>query len=388
MITEHPTLRAGKIRRVVVASILGLTLAAAPACSSSSGSGQSTASTSTSTGNSSNGANVAAAQQLIAPYVGQPGPFPNLPPLSSRPAAGGTFSYLQCTAASCAIFASVLKSATAALGVKLKVVVAAGASASDVRNAMATIVSQKPAAVILSAIDPTPIVGQIKTLVADKVPVVGIGIANPDSYGISTSVNSNTALTAYGKILAAQAVLLHGNSTNVAFYNTPELSFAPIVSGAFKSELATLCPNCTSREVTLTISNPAGAPATVVADLQAHPSTNVGVFDLMQLASGLPAALKTAGLSTNMIGMAPSNAQLASIKTGDLTLALTTAQTTIVWMAVDAAARLMTGQSVPPADTGVPPIQLLRQQDITFDTSKPFAPYDDAAKFATIWKVR
>ncbi len=370
--------RMRKLRRSAVVSSLALALALASACSGSSGSSSSQA--------SSNGADVAAAQKLIAPYIGQPGPFPDLPALTSKPAAGSSFSYLQCTAASCAVFATALKSATAALGVKLNVVVAAGASATDVQSAMATIVSQNPAAVLLPAIDPTPIVTQIKALVANKVPVVGIGVPNPESYGLSSAVNSNTALTAYGKFLAAQAVVLHGSSTNVAFYNTPELSFAPIVSGAFKSELAALCPNCTSREVTLTISKPTGAPATVVADLQSHPSTNIGVFDLMQLASGLPAALKTAGLTTNMIGMAPSDAQLASIKAGDLTLALTSAQTTIVWTAVDVAARLLTGQSVPADDTGVPPIQMLRQQDITFDTSKVFTPYDDAAKFASIWK--
>lgn len=396
-----------RYRRVFIAAVLVTGMAALAACGSntdsssassiSSGGGVSSAISNSNPGAGSGaessaatggggGADVAAAQELLAPYLGRPGPFPDLPRLKSRPKAGSTISYLQCTAASCQVFADAIKKASDVLGVRFKPVVLSGASATDVQNAMATIVAQKPDAVVISAVDPTPITPQIKELVDAGTAVVSIGIINGEKFGIQAAVNSNDAVARYGRLLAAAAVRLHGDKTNVAFYNTSEMAFASLVVENFKSELTKLCPECPVREVSLTVSNPTGAPATVVADQQAHPDTNVGVFNLFQLASGLPAALSTAGITADMIGMAPSASQLGDIRNGGLTEAVTSAQTTVAWMAVDAAARLMTGERVPPGDTGLPPIQLLTKKDITFDAAKPWAPYDDAAKFSVIWQ--
>jgi len=106
------------------------------------------------------------------------------------------------------------------------------------------------------------------------------------------------------------------------------------------------------------------------------------------VASGLPAALKAAGLSPTTIGYAPTPGSLQDIEDGKITAGLGVDFPVALWMAVDVAARLVLGEALTPGEqAGSAPEQLLEQKDITFDPSKGWTGYPAfAQKSAALWQ--
>jgi len=129
------------------------------------------------------------------------------------------------------------------------------------------------------------------------------------------------------------------------------------------------------------------APRTVVTDLQAHPNTNAAVFVSLSAATGLPAALKAAGLSVTTVGFGPTAGNLQDIKDGALTAALNIDFPVSTFTAVDAAARLIEGaQPTQGEQAGNVPEQFLEQKDITFDPTKGWSAFPDfGQRFAKLW---
>ena len=269
-------------------------------------------------------------------------------------------------------------------------VVKAGPSVTAQQAAMSSIVSEKPAGVILPGVSGDTTAAQIHQLDQMHIPVVSIGVVNAPHYGISFDTAASPAVSILnGKVMAAWAVLQRKGSTNATFYATPELPFSSYEQQGFDREITALCASCQVRNVDVPVADIGNsAPSLVVADLQAHPSTNVVAFASEEAATGLPSALKTAGLHVLVTGYAPSPAVLGYIKAGQITSGLATALPVSVWETVDALARLSTHQPLVDDEKGGPPInQILEQKDITFNPALGWAGYPDfPARFATLWR--
>lgn len=361
--------------RVTVA-IAALVVVAA--CGSATGSGGSAAK-----------ADTATAKSQLAKYSGKISGFPVDEPLKSKPAAGSKFAYLQCISPTCGIIAHVLSGAAKVLGVQF-VAVKAGGSASDQQAAMDTIIALKPAGVVLAGLDPSTIGAQIKQLTSAKIPVSTMGIQDTDQYGVQAPINSGDAQKLYGKLMASYVVAKHGGKAKAVVYVVPELSFAPKVATAFIAEMKTLCPKCNVRKVDISLATVGtSSPSTIVSDLQAHPDTNIAVFTEYDAATGLPAAMKTAGIKVDTIGLSPSPSNLQDIKNGDLGAAVAVDIPVMVWSAMDATARIAGGQELTAGEkAGIPPVQVIEKKDITFDTTKGFSGYPDfVQRFSKLWTV-
>ena len=212
--------------------------------------------------------NTPAASQAIAEYTGKPTAFPVDTPLKTKP-AGKTFAYLQCSTPACALFAQLLEPTQQLLGYQLKVV-KAGASATEVQNAMNSIVALKPDGVLLPGADPNQFLAQLKQLQAAKIPISANAIIDPAKYGLEADFINNHTNELAGKLMADWAVTQGGGE--VAFYGVPELSFSPIVRAGFDRELALVCSSCKARYVDIPVGEigktraeprrlrPAGAP--------------------------------------------------------------------------------------------------------------------------------
>jgi len=116
----------------------------------------------------------------------------------------------------------------------------------------------------------------------------------------------------------ADWVIAHkGPTADVVFYGVPELTYSKPMQDAFEQEFAKNCPSCKVRSAPIAVATLGStAPKTVVTDLQSHPNTSTAVFASSEVASGLPAALKAAGLSPTTIGYAPTPGSLQDIKDG------------------------------------------------------------------------
>lgn len=328
-------------------------------------------------------------EKNLAPYTGHPSPFPVDTPLTRHPAPGSTLGYLQCSTPNCALIGQLAQEATAGLGTPLTVT-KAGASAQSLQEAMSSIIAQKPTAVLIPAADPVQYREPMNQLDALGIPVVSQGVVDTAQFkGIKGQILGNAESTLAGTLLADWTVQRNGTKPTV-FYTIPELSFSPFVVDGFTKEMAAVCPGCQLRFVDIpvaTIGNQ--APQTVTSDLQAHPDTATAVFGSGEAATGLPAALKVAGIQVDTIGFAPDPAVLGYIRNGDITAGLGYDLRTSTWTQVDMAARLMTGQALGGTETTAPSVmQVLEKADITFDPSHGYNGYPDVAdRFAKLWSA-
>lgn len=335
-------------------------------------------------------ANTAAAQQAITPYMGHPSPFPVNIPLGKRLPAGTEFVFLQCGTPVCAIFGSLLKPAVETIGGKLTII-NAGSTAASSQSAVSSAAARKPAAVLITGIDPAIFGNGLKTLSDAGTKVVSLSVAKDITpYGITFNYIGAKTFELAGRLMANWVITQNKPDTNVVFYGIPALDYSSHMQNAFRDELAKNCPSCKFRNSDIDLATMGTtSPRTIVTDLQSHPDTNVAVFASSEAARGLPAAFKAANLSPVTMGYAPSPSYLQDMKDGNVTAGLAVDFPISAWAAVDATARLILGQPVTPQEAaGDVPIQLLERKDITFDPSHGWTGYPDfAQRFSTLWSA-
>lgn len=374
-----------------------LLLAACGGGSSSSDSGSSSTTESTTASGSTGGGeavDIAAAKEILAPFSGHPSAFPVSEPLKERPPASSKFIYLQCGTPLCEIQWGLIEGAAKTLGVSVSRI-KAGNSAQDVANAFDAAVAEKPAAVIVPALEPSLFKSQLEELHAEGAVVVTSGVSDTEEYGIETFTLGKTTNELVGKILAAQAVIEKGEDANIAFYSVPELAFVSTAKAAFEAEVKKLCPPCAVHYVDVPVASIGNiAPNQVVSDLQQNPETNIAVFMPQEVSEGLPAALKTAGIEVSTFGFAPTPTNLQYIKNGEETAGLGFDIPVNAWTMVDMAAREIVGQELSPIEkaqkAGLPPapdMQFLTQSDIDFDPTNGWTGYPEfAERFTKLWE--
>lgn len=323
----------------------------------------------------------------LAPYVGQPSAFPVEEPLTERPPADTTIAYLQCAAPTCALVSKVLAGATQTLGVSLSVT-KAGPSAQAVQQAAESILASKPDALIIPAVDPAQYRQQLAAFDEAGIPVVSLGVNHTEDHSAIKAGMIGARTTALAGRLMADRVLRDNGAVESVFYAIPELDFSAIQEEAYTDQIHTHCPECEVRVVKIPFSQVGStAPATIVSDLQSHPDTKAAVFVAYDTAIGLPNALEVADLQVDTVGFAPSPDALEYLKEGAVNSAIGNGLVVAAWTAVDAAARLITGQPLAEGEVEDRTVlQLLEQEDITFDPSMGYAGYPDfAQRFATLW---
>jgi ribose transport system substrate-binding protein len=372
------------------AAAAAIVLVAACSSSTSSGSATTSASASAAQSGSATGANVAAAQAALVPYTGHPSAFPVTTPLPEKLPAGKKFVFLQCGTPFCALAGMSLQQAVVAIGGTFTKV-DAGTTAASAQAAASSALALKPDVVFMT-VDPALFGDGLKQLSAAGIKVISISIAkNAKPYGVTFNYIGSTEIDNDGKLLADWVIAHKGAKANAVFYGLPTFDFSNPLQQAFVNEMKKECPSCAVRTVPIDAATiGTTAPGTVVSDLQAHPGTNVAVFVSLQIAQGLPAAMRAAGLSGILtVGRAPTPGNLQDIKTGGLTAGLAIDAPVSTWTAVDAAARLLEGaQPTASEQAGDLDEQFLGQKDITFNPTDGWVGYPNfTQRYAALWNT-
>jgi ribose transport system substrate-binding protein len=375
---------------VCVSAVAIVSAAACSSSSSSSASAGSSASAVSSASGSAQGANVAAAKAALAPYEVAPTTFPLTGPLPEKLPAGKKFVFLQCGTPVCTGIGLFVRQAVKTIGGTITVL-NAGSTAQTATAAAASALALKPAAVLVGGIDPALFGGGFKALTAAGVKVVSIQVTEDVApFGITFNYLGANLSQRNGKLLADWVIADKGAQANAVLYTLPGLDVSAPMQSAFEAEMKANCSSCKVRIVPIDLATiGTTAPATVVTDLQAHPTTNVAVFVGLETTAGLPAALKAAGLKITTVGFGPTAGNLQDIKDGALTAGLAIDFPMSVWTAVDAAARLLEGaQPTASEQAGDVPEQFLEQKDITFNPTLGWSAFPDyAQRFAQLWHV-
>lgn len=382
------------------AALVGLALLVAAlvltACGSSGSSSSSESETSkgeesndtptTTSDQSSSG--VAMAKKAIAPYIGQPTPFPVTEKLKGIP-TGSTVAFVDCGTPICALYFELMVPAAQAMGLKLTRV-KAGASASTVSSAFDSVVASEPDAVVVPGINPELFSKQLKELQEKNVPIITVGIVNAEEFGIEHPLGGKLGFEENGARVADYVTAEFGTDSTIAIYEVPELPFGKVFSAAFEERLEEVCPECATRTVQIPIATIGNtAPQQIVSDLQANPETTVAVFPADETETGLPAALQAAGLKVKTIGEAPTPTNLQYLKEGKATAALGVDVPTLAWTLVDEAARGIIGQPLTGAEAKGNAVveQFLTGKDIG-NPKMGWSGYPDfAERFAKLWSL-
>ncbi len=314
---------------------------------------------------------VAAAKAAVAEYTGKPTAFPVDTPLKTKP-DGKTFAYLQCSTPACALFAQI-----------------AGADAGAARLP-AQGRQGRPGGQRGAERDGLDRLAQARRRAAaggrpEPVPPADAAAAQDEASRSARTGSSTRRSTAFeadfinndtdelaGKLMADWAVAQGGGE--VAFYGVPELSFTPIMQRRLRplrwrpSARRARCATSTSRSAR----SARALRARVVSDLQSHPNTKVAVFATAEAGTGLPAALKAARLEVEADGLGSAAGDPRLHQGGPVgrrrsasTPSRCSGPRSTRWRGWSAGEPLTEGQK-----KGLPPIQFLTQEDITFDPTQ------------------
>ncbi len=384
------------MRKISAAVVVAVTSALAiAACSSSgstsSGSTSSTSSASAAAGSgSSSSASIAAAKAYQAQFLGSPTSIGISTPLNSKPAAGKLLVGLDSGSGSAVVLAKYWAQAAADLGWKYKDL-SSGTTPATQQAAMASAIQLNPAGIVTSGIPNATLTTQL-ALAASKGIWVNSSADTSPAVGamFDTSISNPAQLAQWGKMVAAYVVVQSNGKAVIQEFTLPIFPILVDFDTAFDAAIKVWCPAC---KVTTTpqLGSAIGTttPQAVVSAVTRDPSTNWLIFDLGDLATGVPAALSAAGLhGLHIGGLTADTPNIEGLKNGTEDVWTAYSLPIVAYRQMDSMARKFEGSPILHAAL---PTQLLTQQNVNSLVVDSQGNYVGVANyrndFLTLWHV-
>ncbi len=277
-------------------------------------------------------------------------------PLSSPVAleSGKKLFFVQCSVAVCSEIAVGIEAAAAAAGWEYET-----ASHQDTPETVASAFDAAIAAeadVVLTSGNPREwFASQLATLQDQGVPVVAWSM--PEGYepgdGVSVNLLTNDDYYFYGVLMADYAAAT-STTGNILFIGLPTFPVLSTVQQGFEDEIATACPDCVVDVVEVAVTDlGTNLPGSVVSQLQSNPELDMIVYAFGGMLFGVPEAIEAAGLGDQAVAVSQAGGPLnfGYIAAGQHQVAeVALASELLGWRAVDAAARILTGEGPGRAD--------------------------------------
>lgn len=343
--------RAGRLRRLFCLGLLvSASALAASACgSSSSGTQSGSAAPSTQSGGSSATASTlkqyeSMPQKILEPSIG-------LKPFKPKP--NGYIYNISCDLSipGCNENSTGVEQATKAIGYKFSRC-NAGSSPSAPDQCFTNAINAKPSAIVINAVGKNVAAAGYAAAKKAGIPVVGLFTGDTAATGVA-NVQVGGADCYKEGVLTADAIANEaGDSANVLFATEKSIACDIQRQSGFQTEFPKVCPKCTSKLLLFDASTiQTSLPQQLQASLNADPGINwiVGVFDAA--ASIAVTQVQQAGKNgqVSVAGMDADPANVGyllkkEVQRFDLAFAMDGSAS---WSAVDAAARIYSGQKVP-----------------------------------------
>ena len=378
-----------------VVAVTSALLIAACSSSSSSTSSSSTSSTSSSAGatagsGSANGADIAAAKAYQAQFLSSPTSIGISTPLNSKPATGKLIVGLDSGSGSAVVLAKYWAQAAADLGWKYKDL-SSGTTPATQQAAMASAIQLNPAGIVTSGIPNSTLTTQLALAASKGIWVNSSADTSPVSGAMfDTSIASPAQLAQWGKMVAAYVVVQSNGKAVVQEFTLPIFPILVDFDTAFDAAIKVWCPAC---KVTTTpqLGSAIGTttPQAVVSAVTRDPSTNWLIFDLGDLATGVPAALSAAGLhGLHIGGLTADTPNIAGLKNGTEDVWTAYSLPIVAYRQIDSMARKFEGM---PTLNAALPTQLMTQQNVNSLVVDSQGNYVGVAnyrsQFLTLWHV-
>jgi ribose transport system substrate-binding protein len=384
---KRSTRHAKRITQAMLIALIGVSLAA---CGSSN-SGSVSSGTVSGTADSSSqppAPAVAAAGAFVAKYEQMPASIGVSEPLKTRPAPGRTLVYLQCDAPQCALETPILAAATTVVGWKLKVLNYQAANPATFLSALTSALQYHPVATTFTAIAPyavwSSIVPQYKAAGVAIIPLGGMD--TPTNATIVRNVLGRPDIALQAQVMADWFIADSGGHGKALFWTVPQAPAINYTQEVFSAEVAKSCPDCSVKLLEQALPDVAAgdAPADIASALRSDPSLRYVILGNIVEASGLEAALKTAGVSgVKIAGFLGGAADQEAVRSGSESAVTPLPLTVGAWQVVDAALRYAEGMPVTPATA---PFQLLTTATMTATNISASGSYPYPANYQDLFK--
>jgi ribose transport system substrate-binding protein len=379
-----------KIAAAVIAAASALAIAACSSSGSTSSSSGSTSSATASSGSGSGSANIAAAKAYQAQFLNSPTSIGISTPLNSKPAAGKLIVGLDSGLGSAVVLAKYWAQAAAALGWKYKDLNSGGTPASQ-QAAMESAIQLNPAGIVTSGIPNSTLTTQL-ALAASKGIWVNSSADTSPAVGamFDTSIANPAQLAQWGKMVAAYVVVQSNGKAVVQDFSLPVFPILLAFDTSFVAAMKVWCPACKVTQVPQTAAAiGTTTPQAVVSAVTRNPSTNWLIFDLGDLATGVPAALSAAGLHGLSIGgLTADTPNIAGLKNGTENVWTAYSLPIVAYRQMDSMARKFEGMQILNAAL---PTQLMTPQNVNSLVVDSQGNYVGVANFSsqflTLWHV-
>jgi ABC-type sugar transport system substrate-binding protein len=291
-----PVRRAPRAARRVIglAGVAAASAALAAGCGSS-GSTIGSSGAGAATGGSS--AKVRQAEQMVADASRRPTAISVTKPIGKPVPTGQKIVFISCGVAQCVLQGKIVADIARLLGWTSSTIATDG-SPTQIQAAYETAIRQGVDAIVTTAASRVLLQAQIPKLKAKGIVISDASstdpVAPPFIYNTST-VEQNARI---GKSMAAEIVADSKAKANVLYVNLPAYTILAALGKSFEQVYKDLCPDCSYASIDIPLPRLADAPNQIVSYLRSHPSVNYVALSVADaLDSGLPAALKVAGLS-------------------------------------------------------------------------------------------
>jgi len=269
-------------------------------------------------------------------------------PLTKTPPPGKTIGALVCELPACEGYVKPYEEAAEKLGWNVETFVY---KSGEPGPAMQQAINQKVDYIAITGQPPALFEEQLKEAKAANIPVIsGDDVTPPDpSTGLYTQFGD--AQMFEGQSEKAGLWILGdagGEDANVAYVTIESYPILEVGYPALEKTLAKYCDSCSTVKLPLTVEDlgEGKGPAKVVAFLQSHPEVNYLDFSFVDLMTGVPEAMKAAGMTNVTItgqAMSESDYIIEEIEKGTIPAWIAQAIDYQSWLMVDAMARLEVG---------------------------------------------
>jgi len=286
----------------------------------------------------------------LKPYLGHPSPERPIEKLKKLP-KGKSVAVLNCGIPSCNVVWDQIQQPAKQIGMKV-FQVKAGNDPQTLSTALDSALARNPSGV-LSVSQPKTIFPKaaLATMKSKGIPLIGVAVPEIPGPKDNPAVIYNTAtVKTESKLMADYAFTKAKGNTKAAFFWPTELSLFSTMAKGFVAEMKARCPSCSAANVPVSISTIGTTlPSRVVSYLQQNPKVNWLGFAFGDLTSGVPQALKAAGINNvKIVTQGGAGAVLADIRAGRIDSSINVDSYYQAYQEVDAFARAFAGQKQPP----------------------------------------
>ena len=332
---------------------------------------------------------LAQAQALVSKYEPEPTSITDAAKAAGPVPKGLTIDFVPCGAnPECQQEGQIVKQADDILGWKTNILSNDG-SPQQSKAAFDTVVSQKAAGVLFTAIPLATFQSDVAALQANGTVVSACCETDPTGTGIDYNIDAPDQSAPVGQ---AQAAIVASDSkcTNAGsvIVNIPD--FAILADGvkSFKSNLDQYCPGATVDELDIALANLGTAPATEASFMRAHPNDHYIVMATDGTSVGLPAALQAAGLSNSvkLVGQGATPTNVQYLQAGQELADTTFDYYDNMWAMLTAVIEKKVNGSVTPAVA--PPLWILTKDNAPTGVTNAFPVVKDYQKqYEALWGI-